>query len=112
MNLRSFNSNEGRVIEGIPEGDRSNEEVIKMLGIAWDTKKDTIVMQTQAWSNKTVTKRSILGFMAWHFDPLRLIAPVLLQWKVFYQQLWKGLDWGKHVSGNYHRATSTDKGRS
>lgn len=70
-----------------------NKEPIKTLGLLSNSNKDTLQYAVNlAVSNKT-TKRSILSQIAKIYDPLGLIAPVVITAKIIMQELW-GLNIG------------------
>lgn len=65
------------------------EESIKTLGISWEPASDTFKLEVNINDNdETLTKRRVLSQIAQLFDPLGLIAPVILQAKVLMQQIW------------------------
>ena len=93
MNLRDFRSNDLSVMAGIPESDRNKKSQVSLLGLDWDTEADRLSIQLKEYRGGN-TKREILQFIAGHFDPLRFVAPALLQWTVFCQSLWnRKFDW-------------------
>ena len=62
----------------------------KVLGIPWDTERDTIEFDMRKVGNtptKVVTKRGILSTLAAVFDPLGLISPIAVAAKVLFQEL-------------------------
>jgi len=69
---------------------------LRALGISWEPTNDMLVFSfQQSFSlTDTPTKRSVLSFIARLFDPLGLLAPVIISAKIFLQKLWKiSLDW-------------------
>jgi len=67
--------------------DRCNEDVIKILGLTWNTETDILTIPIIQKSYKTLTKRSVSKSIASTFDPLGLLAPVLLKGKLFLEKL-------------------------
>ena len=63
-------------------------ETIKILGILWNYKKDTLNVK---YSNKSYpnTKRGILSHISSIFDPLGLLVLFSLEPTLIIQQLWK-----------------------
>ena len=63
----------------------------KALGIQWNVTHDNILFDvtvvTDAMDNPEPTKRSIISATAKFFDPLGVISPVTILFKVFAQQL-------------------------
>ena len=76
-----------------PKGppDKSDQENRKALGVAWNTRSDTLGFPEapQPDMSKKVTKRTIASGAARIFDPLGLISPFLLPAKVILQKCWK-----------------------
>ena len=60
-----------------------------VLGLVWDPQEDVIIFRLNKWTDRKVTKRSVLSFIASQFDPLGLISSTTLSWKRFCQELWK-----------------------
>ena len=57
-----------------------------MLGLKWDKQHDTLVVVIPEEETQP-TKRGILGKMAKIYDPLGLIAPLMLTAKQIYREL-------------------------
>ena len=61
----------------------------KVLGINWDLEADTIIFYFDELVNEAfllpMTKRSILKISAKIFDPLGLISPISIQFKMLFQ---------------------------
>ena len=104
MKIRKFASNSAEVMKSIPIEDRSSQVdltelfkddsglQIKALGLTWDCSLDKLSFRlTENFGikdNIPVTKRIILSHLMKVFDPLGLIAPVVLPCKVIFQALW------------------------
>ena len=69
----------------------------KILGIPWDTEKDTLIFNLEKVGknlNDQPTKRGILSTLASLFDPQGLVSPIAVVGKVLFQELCvKKLDW-------------------
>jgi len=65
-----------------------NEDVIKALGLLWNSTTDKLIFCVQINQDTTPTKRSVLRTIALIYDPLGLLSPVIMQCKIFMQQLW------------------------
>ena len=71
----------------------------KVLGLTWDTRKDTLSMAfhraiEDVNNHMKMTKRKVLSIAAKLFDPLGFIEPFLVKAKIMIQNLWKAkLDW-------------------
>ncbi|XP_055632947.1 uncharacterized protein LOC129773374 [Toxorhynchites rutilus septentrionalis] len=105
--LRKWCSNHPEVVDGIPEENLATQscqtfdskEMIKTLGICWDPKSDQFQFDIDpSVNNEPITKRKILSSIACLYDPLGLIAPILVRAKILLQQLWAiSLCWDEEV---------------
>ena len=66
-----------------------NEDVIKALGLLWNSTTDKLILCVQINQDTTPTNRSVLRAIASIYDPLGLLSPVIIQCKMFMQQLWE-----------------------
>ena len=117
FNLRKFQSNSCELLERIrleegpgelsarPSGKVEGcEEVHKVLGITWDPVKDEFLFDIrpigrQLLDLKFLTKRTIVGIAAKVYDPLGILSPVTITFKIFFQRLCKArLDWDDPLS--------------
>ena len=104
FNLHKFTSNNKNIIEAIPVEDRAEEiknvdldlEKLPMeraLGVQWCIQSDSFRLQV-VLQDKPCTQRGILSTVSSIYDPLGLVAPVLLEGKSILQELCRsGLDW-------------------
>ncbi|XP_053678670.1 uncharacterized protein LOC128729047 [Anopheles nili] len=94
--LRKWTSNCLDVLTGLPAehiGTQSSlqfvpNETVKALGIAWKPEMDLCFESTPTINNTHLTMRYILSNIARMFDPLGLIAPVIICAKLLMQELW------------------------
>ena len=97
--LHKIISNDEDVVKDLPEEMKSQEKRIKVLGIWWDSEKDTISIKfnpvTDHKTIQTPTKRGLLQRIATTFDALGLIQPFIMQAKILMQRTWhpEPLDW-------------------
>lgn len=91
--------NSKELLEEIPIENRAVDVVnfetdyLKVLGIQWQPKLDIFFFKINP-EMRECTKRNILSVVARCFDPLGLIAPVVLVVKLLIKQLWTfRLDW-------------------
>ena len=94
--LRKWASNNTELVNHLPVQDTENkghfstDQSTKTLGLLWKSNSDmfhySIGKQEEQY---VVTKRNVLSDLSQIFDPLGLIAPVILQGKVFMQSLWQ-----------------------
>ncbi|XP_062535483.1 uncharacterized protein LOC134204724 [Armigeres subalbatus] len=105
--LRKWTSNRLEVLQGLQDdqiGTQSSlqftpNESIKALGIRWEPESDTLRFDSPIQQrNEPPTKRSILSDIARLFDPLGLIAPIVVRAKILMQELWSlSCDWDDPV---------------
>ena len=100
MNLRDWMSNSDEVLNQIPIYDRANRQKMKILGLTWTVKQDTLALTHQITVSSDLSKRTILQQIASIYDPLGLFSPVTLRGKVFLQSLWnQNISWDTQLSG-------------
>lgn len=107
--LRKWMSNEKEVLLEGSDGENvehyisDDSSAQKTLGLYWNSKEDSFyfqIGQERDSKNKVVTKRLILSSVAQIFDPLGILAPVVIRAKIILQLLWKAkLDWDDQVTG-------------
>lgn len=103
LRLLKWSSNSRRLMETLPSNYREcraeleieKDETIKALGIKWHPATDEIAYKVKESNrNEAKTKRQILSEIAALFDPLGLLAPIMITAKILMQQLWlTGLGW-------------------
>ncbi|EGT56834.1 hypothetical protein CAEBREN_32851 [Caenorhabditis brenneri] len=94
MNLRKFITNHLDEMAKFPADEVATETIIKLLGYQWDTVGDSFTIKLAHLLEDRPTKRQCASRMAETFDPLGLLAPLLVQFKLFLQDLWiDGLQW-------------------
>ncbi|MCP4490541.1 MAG: DDE-type integrase/transposase/recombinase [Gammaproteobacteria bacterium] len=105
MNLREWQSNSEEFLESVlPEDKAKSEKYVKVLGLLWNVKDDTLQIAsltekgTASESSSLPTKRQVLTCISNVFDPLGFLAPAVLQGKLFIQNLWKkGIEWDQPI---------------
>jgi len=87
-------------VEAVPSANNDldlqyKENVTKVLGLYWNKDIDAYQYKVLMYNNKTrPTKRAILSEIAEIFDPLGLISPVIICFKIIMQKLWQTrVDW-------------------
>lgn len=100
---RKWSSSNPDVLKGFPDEDRdqplliSSDDVYNVLGMEWRASSDSFCFHFRAFSG-CVTKRSVLSYVARIYDPLGLLAPVVLTAKAFVQKLWlAGNSWDEEL---------------
>uniref|UniRef100_A0A0M3IF98 Integrase catalytic domain-containing protein n=1 Tax=Ascaris lumbricoides TaxID=6252 RepID=A0A0M3IF98_ASCLU len=111
MNLRQWASNDTYVTSQFQETDLMPEGTTNVLGLGWDRQEDTLTVRLAVKDRNedvVLTKRRVLSHLSANFDPLGLIAPVLLKGKLFFQTLWKeGYQWDEILKPE-HRVSWTN----
>ncbi|XP_011884070.1 PREDICTED: uncharacterized protein LOC105571210 [Vollenhovia emeryi] len=103
--IRQWASNEKDVIKDLADSEiHANFTVeidrsLKTLGITWNTHTDKICYSTHPTKiTERLTKRAILSEIAKIFDPLGLLAPVVMCAKKLMQDVWRcGVHWDESV---------------
>ena len=93
MNLREWSSNSAEFLNRLSVEERSIGKVLRVFGLLWNHIEDYIQMPTFNFKGSTVTKREVLSYISWIYDPLGMVAPVVLFGKLFLQLLSYKLDW-------------------
>ncbi|GMT16336.1 hypothetical protein PFISCL1PPCAC_7633, partial [Pristionchus fissidentatus] len=89
MNLRDYASNNNSFLDTIQQSDRASGETQKLLGLVWMPSNDTLQIKIPLSARKDKeTKRFMLSAVSSPYDPLGLIAPLLLPSKLLVQSLW------------------------
>ena len=100
--LVQFLSSSRKVLDKIPASARSEPELDlaldklpteRTLGYLWNCQLDVLVFKFQSW-RESDTKRLILASVSSIFDPMGLLAPVVLVAKIILQDIWRlKLNW-------------------
>ncbi|XP_055706055.1 uncharacterized protein LOC129803485 [Phlebotomus papatasi] len=105
--LKKWTSNSAEVLSQIPEADQERssshnldlEDTVKALGLFHNSTTDQLRYQMSDISSP-VSRRGILADTARVYDPLGILAPVILNAKILLQSLWrKNLDWDTELVG-------------
>lgn len=64
------------------------EVVVKTLGLFWNTFHDSFEIKLELETSAEITNRNVLSHISKLFDPLGFITPVIINAKLFMQQLW------------------------
>ncbi|XP_058817817.1 uncharacterized protein LOC131681123 [Topomyia yanbarensis] len=108
FHLRKWASNSVEVLNAIPAADReinttielNNTRTIKALGIHWQPCSDEFLFSNIPNQIFQPTKRTMLSQIASIFDPLGLLAPIVIKAKLVMQQLWElKMDWDEAPPG-------------
>ncbi|XP_034935131.1 uncharacterized protein [Chelonus insularis] len=104
--LRKWRSNESQILKTIKQQNVSDElltidgeESLKTLGLLWNSAKDIFQYKTNLPKGSVTTKREVLSKISQIFDPLGIVAPILINGKIFMQQLWsQNMSWDQPLS--------------
>ena len=113
LRLHKFASNSKTVLEAMSAEDRSKDlkdldlrrdvlPVQRSLGTYWCIESDTIGFRIEL-KDKPLTRRGILSTVSSVYDPLGIVAPVILVGKQLLQELCHdGIDWDDPVPSHVH----------
>ena len=107
FHLHKWSSNSTKLLETIPEKDREElvcigmNEAVKTLGLMWNPALDELMFSAMPlFDPQEPTKRHLLSVIARMYDPLGLVAPVVVIGKLLMQKIWKAkLDWDEVITG-------------
>ena len=112
--LRKWSSKEPQLVTRLPKdlqearkayeiNDKTHQ--MKTLGLTWQPLEGHFVYACSSEYISIITKRTLLSDVSKHFDPIGLIAPVLVLAKVNIQSCWKlDLEWNYAVPDDVSRA--------
>ena len=112
--LTKWVSNSQRVLESIPSERRAapkSSETLqldlvpgeKVLGVFWNITQDTFGVRIKT-SEATCSKRGMLSVISSLYDPLGMVAPVVLQGKLMFQEQCRANDgWDERLSPQVER---------
>lgn len=102
--LRKWASNDTKILQESysdcnAQLDMLHQESNKILGLIWEAKHDTLGYKIcNDLLSENVTKRNILSCVSRIFDPLGLVAPIVVRAKILIQRLWlEKLDWDEKL---------------
>ena len=95
--MAKYVSNHPDILKHIPQKDRvfdikelPGDVTCKALGLRWDVNGDGFFYErVGSWNWATVTKRKILSLVSSLYDPLGLIAPIIVVGRMIFQQVTK-----------------------
>lgn len=110
--LRKWMSNHEDILDGISTDDREkfmvieDQNIVKALGLTWNPTDDLFVFNPKSTSQvttKSYTKRYVLSKVGSFFDPLGLLAPIVVAAKLFLRHLWLlQLEWDESLPQHLH----------
>ncbi|XP_033363222.1 uncharacterized protein LOC117241396 [Bombus vosnesenskii] len=110
LNIRKWASNDRELLRGLPEKDINDKlllgesQTFKTLGVVWNSFDDSILYSVKIDNaDSRITKRTISSEMAKIYDPLGLLAPVIVRAKMLLQRLWMlKIDWDESLPADVH----------
>ncbi len=104
FNFKKWRSNDKTVQQSFTNTEHIDKSEVKVLGIVWDTDEDNFGIDLrdviEYGKRLPVTKRSILKLSAKIFDPLGLLTPFTVRFKIIFQQLCQEkIDWDTELQG-------------
>nr|XP_033204870.1 uncharacterized protein LOC117165663 [Bombus vancouverensis nearcticus] len=110
LNIRKWASNDRELLRGLSEQDINDKlllgesQTFKTLGVVWNSFDDSILYSVKINSTASrITKRTISSEIAKIYDPLGLLAPVIVRAKMLLQRLWTlKIDWDKSLPADVH----------
>ena len=97
FNLKKFISNEQAAIDNVNDSDEISEDYDRVLDVQWNKSTDKFFLQNPAkfdTNAEIYIVRKLLYLIAFLFDPLDIIAPLIIILKIILQYIWKeGLAW-------------------
>ena len=106
FNLTKWTTNDTKVLDAIPNAERSKKAQHlldgssndRVLGVQWRVKEDKFTFDVNL-PQKPCTRRGILSTIASLYDPLGFAAPVTLEGKLILQSLCKQkAEWDQHIN--------------
>ncbi|XP_044751719.1 uncharacterized protein LOC123311714 [Coccinella septempunctata] len=98
FNIRKWKSNLTLNDDTSFQDFNSREDITKILGIKWSPQNDNFQYTIKQTSNRTNTKRQVLSEIASIFDPLGLMAPIVIKAKIIMQDICKtGKKWDEAI---------------
>ncbi|XP_024889769.1 uncharacterized protein LOC112466111 [Temnothorax curvispinosus] len=106
--LHKWSANHPEILDSIPPDKQAISSPVKInenalvntLGLCWNPPTDTFHFTIEIPKPNTLSKRTVMSVIAKIFDPLGLLAPVLIPAKVLIQELWTlKLGWDDPLPG-------------
>ncbi|XP_021960711.1 uncharacterized protein LOC110856534 [Folsomia candida] len=111
MTLRKWSSNSPELLSTLPEDMRETQlplnfdvtATVGTLGLTWHPATDNFQYKVTLTPRTVHTKRSVLSDISKIFDPLGLLAPIIVTAKIFMQKIWAHeLGWDDALPDHLH----------
>ena len=101
--LTKFVSNSSIVLNQIPPEDKDNQtDIVRVLGVKWNLEKDCFFMKPLIDFPKDAlayTQRKIFSLVSSIFEPIGIMSPPTIRFKIVLQELWKlGKKWDEQIA--------------
>ncbi|XP_033317563.1 uncharacterized protein LOC117215296 [Bombus bifarius] len=111
LNIRKWASNDNDLLHGLSLEETNHQhflgdsQTLKTLGVFWNSSDDSILYSVEVKPTPSrVTKRIISSEIAKIYDPLGLLAPVIVRAKMLLQRIWSSkIDWDESLPIELHR---------
>ncbi|KAK6018733.1 hypothetical protein OSTOST_15656, partial [Ostertagia ostertagi] len=91
MNLRDFTSNSEYVNKHIPDVVKGKTGNTKLLGVAYNTESDELLLDVRLSQKQQMTKRELVSAVHKIYDPLGLALPLTLKAKLLMREFGENL---------------------
>ncbi|XP_033300356.1 uncharacterized protein LOC117205756 [Bombus bifarius] len=110
LNIRKWASNDNDLLHGLSLEETNHQhflgdsQTLKTLGVFWNSFDDSILYSVEVKPTPSrVTKRIISSEIAKIYDPLGLLAPVIVRAKMLLQRIWSSkIDWDESLPIELH----------
>ncbi|XP_033356900.1 uncharacterized protein LOC117237245 [Bombus vosnesenskii] len=110
LNIRKWASNDNDLLHGLSLEETNHQhflgdsQTLKTLGVLWNSSDDSILYSVEVKPTPSrVTKRIISSEIAKIYDPLGLLAPVIVRAKMLLQRIWSSkIDWDESLPIELH----------
>ncbi|XP_036342478.1 uncharacterized protein LOC118751767 [Rhagoletis pomonella] len=115
-NLRKWCANHSQLLQNVGKEehevdidfDNDIDQTIKTLGLTWMPKMDRFCVKLCLGSCSLANKRSVSADLARLFDPLGILAPIVVMVKMFIQDLWQlKLTWDEVLPADLNERWTT-----
>ena len=114
FNIRGWASNDPDILRGLSEQDKcrklqlGDSQTLKTLEVFWDSQVDAILYSVNTLADlPRLIKRSIRSVIARIYDPLGLLAPVIIRAKIILQRVWSlKINWDESLPADLHSELS------
>ena len=91
-------------VKGEKSGEEEEKLQHKVLGVRWKPREDSLTFNLREMAEhckgERPTKREVVGAAATVYDPLGVLTPVTVRWKMLFQTICReGLDWDQELIG-------------